>query len=67
MDRGTSIVYSPPLGKFSASLERVGWLVLGDQRRGMLSLKSYKYWTVSGRIPKVSWMTVFGKGGELKN
>ena len=34
-----------------------------DPLRGMASRKSYKYWTVSGRVPKVFQLTVFGKSG----
>ena len=27
---------------------------------------SHKHCTVSGRVPKISWTTVFGKGGWIK-
>ena len=45
---------------------RIRWEVLGDQWRGMPSGKSHKYCTVSGRVPKVSKLTVFRKVGKLK-
>ena len=67
MGRGTSLGYLPPLGKSSPSLGRVGWEVLGDQWSGMTSRKPHKHCAVNGRVPKVSCMTVFGKGSELKN
>ena len=67
MGRGTSLGSLPPLGKPSASLERLGWEVLGDQWCGMASHKLQNYCTVSGRVPKVFWLTVFSKGGELRN
>ena len=66
MGEGISLGSFPLLGKSSASLGRVGWGVLGDQWRVMAFRKSHKYCTVS-TVPKVSWLTVFGKGNELKN
>ena len=54
MGRGPSLGYFPPAGKSSASLGRAGWEVLGEQWHGMASRKSPKYYTVSGRVPKVS-------------
>ena len=60
MGRGTSIGYLPPLGK-------VRYEVLGDQWHDMVSRKSHKHCTVSGKVPKVSEMAMFGEVGELKN
>ena len=51
---GTSLGYLSPLGKSSASIGRVWWEVLGDKWHGMVSRKSRKYFTVSGRVQKVS-------------
>ena len=67
MGRGTSLACLPSLGKSSASLGSVGWEVLGDQLCGMASPKLQKFYTVSGKVPKVSWLIVFGKVSELKN
>ena len=39
------------------------WHPQGNPLRGMASRKSYKYWIVSGRGPKVFQLTVFGKSG----
>ena len=55
--RGASSRYLSPPGNSSASLFK-GWVeVLGVPQ----ILHS------DCRAPKVSWMTMFGKGGELKN
>ena len=52
---------------FDQSKVRLGWNALGDQWSGMVYCKSHKYFRVDGRVPKVSWLTVFGKGRALKN
>ena len=65
--RGTSSGYLLPLGKSSASLERIGWEVFGEQWRGMASQghTSTAQWMVGyKRCPH--WMCS-GKGGEWKN
>ena len=62
MSGSMSLGYLSPLGKSSASLGRVRWEVFGDWWHDMASRKSHKYCTLSGRVAKVYWLTVFGKG-----
>ena len=66
MDRDTSVGYLLPLSKSSASLGMVEWEARDDQWCGMVHCKSQKYCTVSGRVPKVSWLTAFRKEGWIK-
>ena len=63
---GTSLEYLPPLGKSSIFLGRVEWEVFFDQWHEMTFHKSHRYGTVSGRVPKVSWLIVFGKKGWIE-
>ena len=60
MGRGTSLGYLIPLGKFSASLGRVGWKALSEQC-GTASRKSKMGLTVRCRVK-----SVFGKRWWIK-